>query len=117
MIDKKPKGKTTCDNTMTFGELSAFYVQAELIFDATYDIVTSKMKGEDGEDGEDGENIYDVVDDTVNRMTHHECTMFLTHYGMDKILSEYKDNFGSCPSTLKELTCIALLNHYTSTDE
>ena len=96
---------------MTFGELSAFYVQAELIFDATYDIVTSKMKGEDGED------IYDVVDDTVNRMSFYECTMFLTHYGMDKILAEYKDNFGQCPSTLKELTSIALLNHYTSTDE
>ena len=97
---------------MSFGELSSFYAQAELIFDATYDIVTSKMQGEDAED-----NIYDVVDDTVNCMSYYECTMVLTHYGMDKILSEYKDNFGSCPSTLKELTYIALLNHYTSTDE
>ena len=96
---------------MSFGELSSFYAQAELIFDATYDIVTSKMQGEDRD------IIYDVVDDTVNCMTHHKCIMVLTHYGMDKILSEYKDNFGSCPSTLKELTSIALLNHYTSTDE
>jgi len=76
---------------MSFGELSSFYAQAELIFDATYDIVTSKMQGEDCE------NIYDVVDDTVNCMTHHKCIMVLPTMGWTRSSLNTKTTLDRAP--------------------